>query len=96
MLFTARSKLAAGGLPGQEIMEGFMLAIGGALLLTPGFITDAVGFSLLIPPLRHGWVRTLKKHFVIKGAESPRPSDQKTSGPANDRVTIDGEYRRED
>lgn len=43
---------AAGKLPAQELIEGLILLITGALLLTPGFVTDAIGFALLVPPFR--------------------------------------------
>lgn len=55
----AQLRMQNGELPGQELVEGFMLAIGGALLLTPGFITDTIGFLLLIPPTRQGFARYL-------------------------------------
>ena len=41
---------AAGKLPATELIEGLILLITGALLLTPGFVTDAIGFTLLVPP----------------------------------------------
>ena len=44
--------LAQGKLPHEEVMDGLMILIAGAVLLTPGFLTDAIGFSLLIPPFR--------------------------------------------
>ena len=51
-LSRAMQRIQSGQLPGQEIVEGLMLAISGALLLTPGFITDTIGFTFLVPPLR--------------------------------------------
>jgi len=48
----ANQRMAGGELPGQEIVEGMLLAFAGALLLTPGLITDAIGFALLTPPIR--------------------------------------------
>ena len=45
-------KMQQGEMPGQEMVEGIMLLLGGALLITPGFITDAVGFALLLPASR--------------------------------------------
>lgn len=48
----ANQRMQAGQLPGQEIVEGMMLAVAGALLLTPGLITDVVGFCLLTPMIR--------------------------------------------
>jgi UPF0716 protein FxsA len=44
--------LAEGRVPARETFDGAMIILGGALLLTPGFITDVVGFVLLIPPTR--------------------------------------------
>src|SRR5919107_3508547 len=44
--------LAEGRVPARETFDGAMIIFGGALLLTPGFITDVIGFCLLIPPTR--------------------------------------------
>jgi len=44
--------LAERRFPGREVADGLMITIGGALLLTPGFATDAVGLLLLLPPTR--------------------------------------------
>jgi len=44
--------LAARRFPGREVADGLLIAVGAALLLTPGFITDIVGLLLLIPPTR--------------------------------------------
>ena len=44
--------LAEGRLPGKEVFDGAMVIFGGALLLTPGFITDVLGIILLLPPTR--------------------------------------------
>lgn len=44
--------LAAGRMPGREVIDGALVIFGGALLLTPGFLTDALGLALLIPPTR--------------------------------------------
>ena len=51
-LLSARQKMSEGSIPASELVSGVMLAVGGALLLTPGFVTDAVGFVLLIPQTR--------------------------------------------
>lgn len=44
--------LARGEMPHRELVDGALILFGGALLLTPGFITDAVGLVLLVPPTR--------------------------------------------
>jgi UPF0716 protein FxsA len=57
MLFDARRHMAAGQLPTTDIAHGLMLSVAGVLLLTPGFVTDAFGFLLLIPALRRAMIR---------------------------------------
>jgi UPF0716 protein FxsA len=51
-LTRVQEKLQRGEIPESELLEGVMLIIGGALLLTPGFATDIVGFVCLLPGLR--------------------------------------------
>ncbi|MGI1678631.1 MAG: FxsA family protein [Cellvibrionaceae bacterium] len=51
-LLRANQRMQAGQIPAQEMGEGIFLAVGGALLLTPGFITDIFGFTCLIPGVR--------------------------------------------
>lgn len=53
---SARQRLATGELPTRELAHGAMLLVAGAFLLTPGFLTDAVGFALLLPAGRE-WLR---------------------------------------
>lgn len=45
-------KMQQGNVPGDDLVDGAMLLVGGALLITPGFITDFAGFSLIFPPTR--------------------------------------------
>ena len=59
-LMNAKNKLGMAQLPAEEIITGIFLAIGGALLLTPGFITDIFGFLCLVPFTR----RILLKWFL--------------------------------
>ena len=47
-----REATAAGRVPHAEVLDGMLVVFGGALLLTPGFLTDIVGLLLLIPPTR--------------------------------------------
>ena len=51
-------------MPTSELLEGGIVLFGGALLLTPGFITDAVGFSCLLPPTRKLIAAGLRKWFA--------------------------------
>ena len=55
--------LAERRFPGQEVADGLLIAIGGTLLLAPGFLTDIVGLLFLIPPTR-AIVRGLMKRLV--------------------------------
>ena len=48
----AQEQLAYGQIPGDSVLDGISILIGGTLLLTPGFITDIFGFLLLFPPTR--------------------------------------------
>ena len=48
----ARRNMDEGAIPASELVSGVMIAVGGALLLTPGFVTDALGLALFIPQTR--------------------------------------------
>ena len=47
----------AGRVPAMPMAEGLALLFAGAVLLTPGFMTDALGFALLVPPIRQAFIR---------------------------------------
>jgi UPF0716 protein FxsA len=67
--------LADGKMPHREVMDGVLVIFGGALLITPGFITDIVGLSLLIPPTRAVIRRLVARRLgrrVIVGAQDAR------------------------
>ena len=49
-----RRQLDQGQVPGQAVVDAALILLGGALMLTPGFVTDGVGLSLLLPPVRAG------------------------------------------
>ncbi|PCJ15523.1 MAG: hypothetical protein COB04_12970 [Gammaproteobacteria bacterium] len=55
-----QEKMNAGELPGVEVVEGAFLLVGGALLLTPGFVTDSIGFACLLP-----WTRRAMAEFIV-------------------------------
>lgn len=59
-----QTNMDQGTLPATELIEGLMLLIAGALLLTPGFFTDIFGFLVLIPALRHRIAQTLLANFI--------------------------------
>ena len=51
-LLSARRAMGRGDMPLKEILDGIFLSLAGVLLMTPGFLTDAMGFALLIPAVR--------------------------------------------
>ena len=64
-LLRAQSRLQRGDVPAEEVLEGLMLAAGGALLLTPGFFTDVIGFAALLPFLRRRFATALLRRGVM-------------------------------
>lgn len=58
-----KMELNQGKLPGNQLLNGLCVLIGGALLLTPGILTDILGFSLVIPGLREIFKVYLKRKF---------------------------------
>lgn len=101
-LMRANQRMQSGQLPAQEMVEGIFLAVGGALLLTPGFITDAVGFACLIPGLRQIIIGRLLKKAIFRAtaggagfySSSQRRGPSAASRGQGDDI-IEGEYRQE-
>jgi len=60
-LLKLRSELAGGRLPSGALFDGAAILFGGALLLTPGILTDFVGFSFLLPPTRKVLLKRIRK-----------------------------------
>lgn len=90
-----RGTLAQGGIPAIEMLEGAVLLVTGALLLTPGFFTDAMGFLCLIPAFRRSLVRWFLGRFLMP-MSGQGGSGSRDSQPRQGPNTIEGEYRRED
>lgn len=64
-----RGEARAGRVPAREVVHGAMLLVAGVLLLTPGFVTDALGFLLFVPALRDVVWRALRSRIhVVAGA----------------------------
>ena len=88
-LFKARSNLRDGRLPLNELFEGLCIVIAGALLLTPGFVTDFIGFALLIPLLRRGLKAIIDKYGLFSVAPGV---DGASARPFSRDDVIEGEY----
>lgn len=69
--------IAAGRVPGREVIDGALVIFGGALLLTPGFVTDIFGLLFLLPPtrsvIRRLLVRRFAGRFVVARPGGSRP-----------------------
>lgn len=84
-------RLQRGEVPATEMAEGILLAVAGALLITPGFVTDAVGFTLLFPPSRAAIARRMLSRLTMVGPDGqPFSPGQPGTGP----VIIEGEFER--
>lgn len=58
------AELAAGRVPAAELLHGFLILVAGVLLVTPGVMTDVLGFGLLARPIRSRFLRWLRRRFV--------------------------------
>jgi len=95
-LMRANQKMNAGEIPAKEVAEGFMLAVGGALLLTPGFVTDAIGFALLMPGIRGLMIGQLMKKMVVAGAQQFSQGYSSSEGPFTQTTASYSTYRDQD
>ncbi len=95
-LARVQEKLNQGQIPETELLEGIMLLVGGALLLTPGFITDAMGFTCLLPGLRRPIARWIIRQGVLKAINVSGRSFQGDRPPQTGGTIIDGDFIEED
>jgi len=63
VLYKMQTNLQAGELPAEQMFDGACILVGGVLLLTPGLITDILGFSLLLPFTRICYKAAAQKYF---------------------------------
>lgn len=88
LLSRVREMADRGEVPALEVLDGALLLVAGLFLLLPGFLTDTVGFLLLIPPLRRWvvgrYVRVIPVHSAPHAGQRDQP-----------RI-IEGDYRRDD
>lgn len=83
VLRRVRAEMEAGRVPTDQLLDGMLVLVAGAVLLTPGLITDAIGFFLLIPAGRRRVRRTIAA-ALARRFEKPQA-----------RV-IDADWRRDD
>ena len=105
-------RMNSGQVPGLEIAEGILLGIAGAFLITPGFVTDTLGFLLLFPPTRIAIAGVIMRNATLQTNMSANASFYEPNGemplgsggrPARASAdigepgaTVEGEYQRKD
>jgi UPF0716 protein FxsA len=93
----AREKLARGELPEQEVIEGLFIAIGGGLLLLPGFISDIFGVLCLIPFTRRVLVNKVRQRAQEQAMRQRAFADDLAARSGQTRPNVlEGEYERRD
>jgi len=63
---SVHTELAAGKIPGRELIEAMLVLVAGIVLVTPGVLTDAAGLLLLVRPIRSSFVRGLERRYGNK------------------------------
>lgn len=102
-------ELAAGRIPTEELVHGLLVLVAGAVLITPGVLTDAAGLLLLVRPVRRALIRRLRRRyrqrleqgtlgggsfrFVWLGTSSPDPEASSGHGEQDAAEGPDGWYR---
>ncbi len=109
-LLSVQNRLRHGEMPAQQILEGVMLAVSGVLLLTPGFMTDAMGMIVLLPAPRAMLARYLMSKVVVQTmgngfhaqggfgsqSHSSQDSSRNNSFSSGEGNTFEGEFERKD
>lgn len=99
-LMRVQRRISRGQVPADELFDGVLILIAGCLLVTPGILTDLVGFSLLVPPARSVIKRMLrswaKKNIEVRTTRATQqfwstPGDASYRDEANGAEIIDAE-----
>jgi len=85
-----QESLAQGEIPAYEMVEGPIILVGGALLLTPGFITDIIGFACLIPQLRRKIAQYVIEHYLVQAGAHFQQAK------AAENNVLEGEFSKEE
>lgn len=94
-LYKAQQKMNTGEIPAIEMIEGLMIAVAGAFLITPGFFTDSLGFLLLIPLFRQFLVKYVLRNKIKMHGNSQQPpfNESNTQSSNQSNRTIEGEFK---
>ena len=79
----AKLRMSAGEMPGDELVTGLAVLVAGALMLTPGFLTDAIGMALLISPIRSVLIKFVKQKFEGRIGGTINIQENKPTSPNN-------------
>lgn len=83
-----RTAVAEGRAPAGEVVDGALLVLGGAFLLTPGFLTDAVGLALVVPFTRMALRGLVRRRVTViaggRGGSGQRSGTRRGSAPRSD------------
>jgi UPF0716 protein FxsA len=96
VLTRAQRQMRQGVLPVAEVVEGCCLVTAGVLLLTPGFLTDAAGALLLLPPVRAMLYRRLRRHFELRAMPGAPGAGRSERRPHARAPIIDAEFEEVD
>ena len=89
-LARVQQSMEKGEAPLEPVFDGFCLLAAGMLLLTPGFFTDAIGFALFIPPLRHALLGLIAARVQVHGHASAHHSGRNSAHVGD---IIDGDWQ---
>ncbi len=81
-----QSQLRSGRAPTTEVVDGFLILFGGALMLTPGFLSDALGLALLIPPVRAVVRASVSRRMRLRVLGGPGDRDRGRDRPDDGRA----------
>ncbi|MEZ8167531.1 FxsA family protein [Vibrio tasmaniensis 1F-187] len=111
-LMSVQGRLQQGEMPAQQILEGVMLAVAGVLLLTPGFMTDALGMLVLLPAPRAMIAKKMMEKMVVTNMSGgfhaggqagfgqslfgQDPFNRDPSDQSKDGNTFEGEFEKKD
>ena len=95
LLTQLQQRVAAGEIPGQQLVEGMMLIITGVLLVTPGFVTDFCGLLLLQPTIRAKMAKVVMANINITTHNNMNGLNQYQSKAQDDSV-IEGEFEHKE
>ena len=90
LLNRIQTEMNANRVPGRDLVQGVMILIAGVLLLTPGFVTDSVGFLLFVPAFRDAiWAFVRRRIKIVTPGEAAFTAAHRAGASRHDSRTID-------